>query len=84
MSNVIDKKNEDPKVFKIVGGLLFSLGLIAAALSRFSTTTDPHMTLYAAVLLSMGYPVLLYVKSLNKIALLEERIIQLEKRSSDS
>ena len=62
------------KVFKIVGGLL----------SRFSTTIDSHMTLYAAVLLSMGYPVLLYVKSLNKIALLEERIIQLEKRSSDS
>ena len=83
MSNVIDKKNEDPKVLKMAGGLLFSLGLVAAALSKF-TTTDPHMTLYAAVLLSMGYPMLLYVKSLGKIAVLEERIIQLEKRSSDS
>ena len=38
------------------------------------------MVLNAAVLLSLGYPMLLYVRALKKIAALEKRIGELEQR----
>jgi len=78
--SVINPGTENPQVLKWAGGLLFALGLIATFIA-FTQKVDSEkisMVLYAAVLLSLGYPMLLYVQALRKIAVLEQRINELE------
>ncbi len=85
-NSVIDPKTENLTVLKLAGGTLFFLGLLSFAMAKFAhpdlSLEKVNMVLYTTVLLSMGYPALLYVRSLSKISLLEKRIEELEKKSS--
>lgn len=81
--SIIDPKTEDPKTLGWAGGLLFALGLVACFLALVQgadATNKVNMVLYAAILLSLGYPMLLYVRALHKIVALEQRIRDLEQR----
>ncbi len=79
---VVDEKLENPRILGLAGDILFALGLAAAflAFSRDVDADKAGMVLNAAVLLSLGYPMLLYVRALQKIAALEKRIRELEQR----
>lgn len=81
---VVDEKLENPKILGLAGGALFFLGLAAAFLAfiQDDTAAKVSMVLNAAILLSLGYPMLLYVRALQKIALLEKRLQELEQHSS--
>lgn len=79
---VVDERSENPRILGVAGGLLFALGLAAAFLA-FAREEDANrigMVLNAAILLSLGYPMLLYVRALKKIATLDQRIRQLEQQ----
>lgn len=80
---ILNPKTENLKILGWAGGGLFALGLIAAFLAFIES--DPgaksSMVLNATILLSLGYPMLLHVQSLRKIATLEQRIRELEQRS---
>jgi uncharacterized protein involved in exopolysaccharide biosynthesis len=71
---------DNPRIIAFAGGLLFFLGLVAAFLAWATDDSDRKVTLVlsTAVLMSMGYPALLYVRALQKIATLERRIQALE------
>lgn len=79
---IVDEKLENPRILALAGGMLFALGLAAAFLAfvRDVNADKAGMVLNAAVLLSLGYPMLLYVRALQKIAALEKRISELEQR----
>jgi hypothetical protein len=81
-SPVINQKSENPKVLRWAGGGLFVLGLVATflAFTQRDVSDKVGMVLNAAVLLSLGYPILLYVQALQKIAALEQRLRDLEQR----
>jgi hypothetical protein len=76
---------EHPRILGWAGGLLFALGLAAAFLAfiQHDTGAKVSMVLNATVLLSMGYPMLLYVRALTRIAELEQRIRNLEQSPKD-
>lgn len=80
---ILNPKTENLKILGWAGSGLFALGLIAAFLAFIENEigTKIGMVLNATILLALGYPMLLHVQSLRKIALLEERIRELEKRS---
>jgi ABC-type sugar transport system permease subunit len=79
---IVDEKTENPTTLGYAGSLLFALGLIAVFIAYFGGGVDRiSMVLYATVLLSMGYPMLLYVRALKKIAALEQRLAALEHRA---
>mgnify|MGYP000372924888 CR=1 FL=1 len=77
--------NENPKILGWAGGLLFALGLAAVFLAviQDNPAAKVDMVLNATVLLSLGYPMLLYVRALTKIAALEQRIHDLEQQPKD-
>ncbi len=72
--------NENPKILGWAGGLLFALGMAAVFLAfiQDNTAAKVDMVLNATVLLSLGYPMMLHVRALTKIAALEQRIHNLE------
>jgi len=76
------EKPGGPKILAWAGGGLFFLGLAATFLAFTETVVADkvNMVLYAAVLLSLGYPLLLYAQALNKFADLEKRLRELEQR----
>lgn len=80
---IIDEKTENPKVLRWAGGILFGLGLLAVFLAYVEDVSEEKisMVLNAAVLLSLGYPMLLHVRALQKIAMLEQRLRDLEQRN---
>lgn len=80
---IVDEKIENPRMLGLAGGLLFGLGMIAVFLAYIQDdqAAKISMVLNAAVLLSLGYPALLYVRALNKIMLLEQRLRALEDRA---
>lgn len=74
----------NPKILGLAGGFLFFLGIVAALggfLSKDVNADRINMVLGAAVLLSFGYPLLLYVGSLKKIGELEKRMAELEQKT---
>ena len=78
------KMASNPKNLALAGGVLFLLGILAALGGFFikdAAADRINMALAAAVLLSFGYPLLLYVGSLKKIAELEKRIAELEQQT---
>ena len=78
------KMAANPKILGLAGGVLFFLGILAALGGFFIKDVNAdriNMVLGAAVLLSFGYPLLLYVGSLKKIGELEKRIAELEQRT---
>lgn len=83
-NSTIDPKTENPKKLHLAGSLLFALGLMALGIAFFEN--DPvektKMVLSVAVLLALGYPAMLYAKALEKIAILEKRIAELETKIS--
>jgi len=84
--SVVDDKVDNTKRLGLAGGLLFFLGLAAAFMAWFTGDLESKvkMAVSAAVLLSMGYPALLYVRMLRKVAALEKRIDDLQKRVGPS
>lgn len=74
---------DNTKVLGLAGAGLFFLGLGAAILGLQMEDLERKVTmaLSAAVLLSMGYPALMYVKAAQKIELLEKRIDELESKT---
>jgi hypothetical protein len=76
----INEATENPKILGWAGGLLFALGMVAVflAFTQDNNAEKVSMVLNATVLLSMGYPMLLYVRALTKIVALEQRIRNLE------
>lgn len=74
---------ENPRILGLAGSLLFSLGLVAAFLVfvQDASADRVRMVLNAAILLSLGFPTLMYARALRKIAALEQRIAALEQRS---
>ena len=78
------KMAANPKILGLAGGGLFFLGILAAIGGFFIKDVSAdrmNMVFSAAVLLSFGYPLLLYVGSLKKIGELEERIAELEQKT---
>jgi len=77
-----DAALENPRVLGWAGGGLFALGLAAFFLTFVQDDINAkiNMVLYAALLLALGYPMLLYVRAQARIAGLEERIRRLEQR----
>jgi len=77
-----NEKPENTKILRWAGGILFLLGLAATflAFTQENVADKVSMVLNAAVLLSLGYPILLYVHALQKIAALEKRLRELEQR----
>ena len=76
-------KFDNTKALRLAGGMLFTLGLAGFFLSYFSNDVSAdriRMVLSTALLLSLGYPALLYVRSLKQIETLEQRVSELEKR----
>jgi hypothetical protein len=81
------KLTTNPKLLGLAGGILFVLGMLAALGGFLIKDTDSDrigMVLAAAILLSFGYPLLLYVGSLKKIAQMEKRIAELELMKKDN
>ncbi len=80
---IVNEKLENPRILRLAGGLLFFLGIAGWLLVYSqSNSSDPiRMVLNAALLLALGYPLLLYVRALEKIAVLEQRIRALEGKS---
>lgn len=81
-NQTVNEQLENPRILGLAGGVLFALGLVAFFLAfvQDDTAAKVSMVLNMAFLLALGYPMLLYVRSLNKIAALEKRIQELEKR----
>jgi hypothetical protein len=79
------KMATNPKILGLAGGVLFCGGILASVLAGFSikdvNADRINMVLSAAVLLSFGYPLSLYVQSLKKIGELEKRITELEQKT---
>jgi hypothetical protein len=77
---VVDEILENPKILRAAGSILFFLGFAAAFLAYTQDVSagKVNMVLNAAILLALGYPMLLYIRALQKIALLEKRIKELE------
>jgi hypothetical protein len=75
-----DAALENPRVLGWAGGALFALGLAAFFLTFVQDDINAkiNMVLYAALLLALGYPMLLYVRTQARVAGLEERIRRLE------
>jgi hypothetical protein len=76
-----DAALENPRVLGWAGGGLFALGLAAFFLTFVQDDINAkiNMVLYAALLLALGYPMLLYVRTQARVADLEERIRRLER-----
>lgn len=74
---LLDEKVDNPKVLAMAGSVLFGLGLIAFFVAW--RTSDSEMILYTAILLALGYPGLLYARTLRKLEMVEKRLKELEK-----
>jgi hypothetical protein len=74
---------KDLRVLSWAGGGLFALGMLAFLMAWVRHDAAPEtvrMVLSAAVLLSLGYPAMLHVGALRKIAALEARVAEMEKK----
>jgi hypothetical protein len=80
-----DAALEDLRVLRWAGGALFALGLAAFFLTFVQDDMGAriNMVLYAALLLALGYPMLLYVRAQARVAGLEERIRRLERAAAE-
>lgn len=74
---LLDEKVDNPKVLAMAGSVLFGLGLVAFFIAW--STSDVQMVLYTAILLALGYPGLLYARTLRKLEIVEKRLKELEK-----
>jgi hypothetical protein len=78
---------ENPSLLGLAGGFLFAMGIFAALLGLVEsgvTESRLRLALAAAVLLSLGYPLLLYVGTLRKLRAVIERLEELERRNRNS
>ena len=79
---VTEEKVVNLKALRLAGGVLFTLGFLAYLVVIFQPASLEllKMVLYAGLLVALGYPTLLYVRALEKIAQLEKRLQELEKK----
>ena len=83
-TDLFSKMAANPRILGLAGGVLFFLGIMASLGGFFIKDVSAdriNMVLSAAVLLSFGYPLLLYVGSIKKIGELEKRIAELEQKT---
>lgn len=80
----IERLVNNEKLLGVSGGFLFFLGLISWFMAMAENgVTDGRLkaTLSSVILLSMGYPMLLYVGLLKRLKTTEDRIKKLEENN---
>ncbi|MBU6174015.1 MAG: hypothetical protein KGQ60_09435 [Planctomycetes bacterium] len=83
LNEFLRKITNDPKILAISGSLLFFLGMLSFLFGYWMKNENPdkvNLAFGTALLLSMGYPLMLYVGSIRRIDELEKRLLELEKK----
>jgi hypothetical protein len=76
--------SENTKLLSLSGGFLFAMGFLAffgGIMINEPTVEKINMALGASFFFAFGYPLLLYVNSLRKFRVLQDRLDELENRS---